>query len=178
MINFLLILSNTNQSRFLGPRGMVQGLVAADFQLEDPADRITTLSKLRGVPTLISFARCNAPGADEKALEDSLAIVAETVKSAGANQVTIYQGGCPKNLMAHMAVHPAAVESSYSVINRYPNELPTSEIAEAHFLIDRSGYVRARFRHFVPGDGNVEQFKALVTQYKAEPLVTISLHSH
>jgi putative copper resistance protein D len=178
VINFLLILSSTNQSRFMGPRGMIQWLVAPDFSLEDPDDKITTLSNLRGVPTLLSFARCNAPGVDEKALEASLALARETAKAAGANQVTVYQGGCPSSAMGRMAVHPKAVESAYSVINRYPNETPTSEIAEAHFLIDRSGYVRARFRHFEPGDNMAAQLRDQIATMAKEPFVVISLHSH
>jgi putative copper resistance protein D len=178
VINFLLILSSANQSRFMGPRGMIQWLVAPDFSLEDPDDKITALSNLRGVPTLLSFARCNAPGVDEKALEASLALARETAKAAGANQVTVYQGGCPSSAMGRMAVHPKAVESAYSVINRYPNETPTSEIAEAHFLIDRSGYVRARFRRFEPGDGMAAQLRDQIATMAKEPFVVISLHSH
>ncbi|MGA8170072.1 MAG: CopD family protein, partial [Methylocystis sp.] len=65
MINFLLLLSSTNQSRFMGPRGMIQWLIAPDFSLQDPDDKINLLSNLREVPTLLSIARCNAPGVDE-----------------------------------------------------------------------------------------------------------------
>jgi copper transport protein len=178
MINYLLILSNTNQSRFFGPRGMVQGLVAPDFQLEDPTDQTTALSRLRGVPTLISFARCDKDGEAKKALEDSLAAVAKVVKEAGANQVTVYQGECPKALMGRTTVHPAAVESAYSVINRYPNEQPSRQIEEGHFLIDRSGFVRARFRHFDQGDGMATQLAAQIATMAREPIVVINLHSH
>jgi copper transport protein len=178
VINFLLILSSSNQSRFIGPSGMIQWLVAPDFALVDPEDKVTSLVNLRGVPTLLSFARCNAPGADEKALEKSLELAHETAKAAGANQVTVYQGDCPGNLEARKPVHPMAVESAYSVINRYPNETPSKEIAEAHFLIDRSGYVRARFRHFAEDDGSVGQLKSQVALMAQEPIVLISLHSH
>ncbi len=60
VINFLSVLSNTNQSRFLGPKGVIQWLVAPDFALTDPKEELTSLEKLRGTPTLISFARCKA----------------------------------------------------------------------------------------------------------------------
>ena len=73
LINYLLILSSTNQSRFIGPKGMIQWLVAPEFQLVDPADQIGVLSALRGLPTLLSFARCHTPDIDETALESSLA---------------------------------------------------------------------------------------------------------
>ncbi len=130
------------------------------------------------MPTLLSFARCEAPGGDEKALEASLSIARETAKAAGANHVTVYQGGCPASAMGHMSVHPKAVESAYSVINRYPNETPTKEIAEGHFLIDRSGYVRARFRHFEPGDNMTAQLRDQIATMAKEPFAVISLHSH
>ena len=178
MINFLLLLSSTNQSRFMGPRGMIQWLIAPDFSLEDPEDKINLLSNLRGVPTLLSFARCEAPGVDGKALEASLSIAHDTANAAGAHQVTVYQGGCPSSVMGRMAVHPKAVESAYSLIDRYPNETPTNEIAEAHFLIDRSGYVRARFRHFEPGDNMAAQLRDQIAMMAKEPFVVISLHSH
>jgi copper transport protein len=177
VINLLLVMSYTGQARFMGPKGMVPWMIAPDFALIDPEDKITKLAKLRGAPTLISFARC-ATVEEGKDVPKSLEIAADVVKATAINQVTVYDAKCPASLKAHEAAHPKAVESAYSIINRYPNEAYSVEIPEAHFLIDRSGYVRARFRHFVPGDGNVEQFKTLVTQYKAEPLVTISLHSH
>jgi copper transport protein len=178
VINFLLMLSYSNQARFIGPRNMVQWLIAPDFQLVDPEDKVTTFYALRGVPTLLSFARCDAKGDTRSELESSLAIADETAKAAGANHVTVYQGGCPEKVLARLATHPIAVESAYSVINRYPNELPSSEIAEAHFLVDRSGYVRSRFRHFAKGDDQAAQLARLVAQYAAEPFVPISLHSH
>ncbi len=176
VINFLLILSSTNQSRFIGPKGMIQWLIAPDFALVDPADEITTLAKLRGTPTLLSFARC-AADADEAKLR-SLQLADEATKAAGVHHVTVYDAACPASLKGREATHPKAVESAYSVINRYPNEPYSVEISEAHFLIDRSGYVRARFRSFAPEDGNVGQFNAQVSLLKAEPIVTISLHSH
>ena len=178
MINFLLLLSSTNQSRFMGPGGMIQWLVAPDFSIDDPDDKINLLSNLRRAPTLLSFARCNAPGGDEKALEQSLALAHDTVKAAGAHQVTVYQGGCPESVMGWKSVHPKAVESAYSMINRYPNETPSLEIAEAHFLIDSSGYVRARFRHFEPGDNMVARLREQIATMAKEPYVEISLHSH
>ena len=69
-------------------------------------------------------------------------------------------------------------EITYSVINRYPNEPYSAEIAEAHFLIDRSGFVRARFRHFVPDNGSLTQLRSQIALMASEPLVTINLHSH
>lgn len=178
VINFLLVLSYTNQSRFMGPKSMVQWLIAPDFQLEDPEDKINTLSNLRQTPTLLSFARCNAEGVDEKELEASLAVAHEAATAAGAHHVTVYQGGCPAAAMGRKPVHPKAVESAYSVINRYPNEFPTTEIAEAHFLIDRSGYVRARYRHFAPDSALAAQLRGEVAMLAKEPFVVINLHSH
>jgi copper transport protein len=178
VINFLLMMSYSNRARFIGPRTMVQWLIAPDFQLVDPEDKITTFYGLRGAPALLSFARCKADDPNEQELTSSLAIAAETAKAAGASHVTVYQGECPEKVMARLAVHPGAVESAYSVINRYPNELPSSEIAEAHFLVDRSGYVRSRFRRFAQGDGQAAQLANLAAQYAREPFVPISLHSH
>jgi putative copper resistance protein D len=178
VINFLLMLSYTNQARFVGPNVMVQWLIAPDFQLLDPEDKITTFYALRGTPTLLSFARCNASGVDEAALEASLASAAQTAKAAGANHVTVYQGGCPASVWARVPTHPLAVENAYAIVNRYPNELPSKEIGEAHLLVDRSGYVRSRFRHFAKDDGNAGKLSAAIAQLAKEPFVPVSLHSH
>jgi putative copper resistance protein D len=178
LINFLLILSSTNQSRFIGPKGMIQWLVAPDFALVDPADEITTLAKLRGTPTLLSFAHCDALDSATLERARSLELAHDAVKAAGANHVTIYAGECPAGASGRTAVHPKAVESAYSIINRYPNEPYAREISEAHFLIDRSGFVRARFRRFSPNDESVRQLRSQIAMMASEPLVTINLHSH
>ena len=178
MINYLLILSSTNQSRFIGPQAMIQWLIAPDMALVDPKEEITTFFKLRGQPTLLSFARCTASGEAAREMEASLLKAAETAKSAGAHHVTVYTGDCPAAAKGLEVVHPAAAEKAYSVINRYPNVPYTAEIEQAHFLIDRSGYVRARFRQFGPDDGNASRLSAQVAMMAKEPLVVINLHSH
>lgn len=178
MINYLLMLSNTNRSRFIGPQAMIQWLIAPDFALVDPKEEVTTFFKLRGKPTLLSFARCNLAGDAARELEASLLKAAEVAKSAGVNHVTVYTGDCPAEAKDREAVHPAAVEKAYSIINRYPNVPYTTEIAQAHFLIDRSGFVRARFKQFGPDDGNATQFSAQAAMMANEPLVEINLHSH
>jgi len=76
------------------------------------------------------------------------------------------------------ALHPKAVERAYSVMNRYPNVPYTDEIDEAHFLIDRSGYIRARYKHFTSEDNNVVQLTTQAAILAQEPLVEINLHSH
>lgn len=178
VINFLLMLSSTNQARFISPQGMIQWLVAPDFALIDPGDQITALSRLRGTPTLLSFARCPDARGEGDALARSLELAHDAVKAESANQVTVYFGDCPAKAKGWETPHPKAVESAYSIINRYPNEPYSAQIAEAHFLIDRSGYVRARFRHFAPNDASVPQLRAQIATMASEPLVTINLHSH
>ncbi len=178
MINYLLMLSSTNRSRFIAPQAMIQWLIAPDFALVDPTEDVTTFFKLRGKPTLLSFARCTATGEEKKELDASLLRAADAVKAAGANHVTVYTGDCPQTAKAREALHPAAVEKAYSIINRYPNVPYTSEIGQAHFLIDRSGYVRARFKQFGEDDGSVAQFAAQAATMAQEPIVEISLHSH
>jgi putative copper resistance protein D len=179
MINYLLMLSSTNRSRFIGPQAMIQWLIAPDFALVDPKEEVTTFFKLRGKPTLLSFARCDAfAGEEKKALDASLTKAAETAKNAGVNHVTVYSGDCPAAAKAREALHPAAVEKAYSIINRYPNVPYTGEIAQAHFLVDRSGYVRARFKAFGADDGSETQFGAQAAMMAQEPVVEINLHSH
>jgi putative copper resistance protein D len=178
MINYLLILSSTNRSRFIGPQAMIQWLIAPDFALVDPKEEVTSFFKLRGKPTLLSFARCTATGEEAKELEASLLRAAEAAKSAGTNHVTVYSGDCPAAAKGREALHPAAAEKAYSVINRYPNVPYATDIPQAHFLIDRSGYVRARFKQFGPDDGSASQFAALAAMMATEPVVEISLHSH
>lgn len=178
VINFLLMISYSNRSRFMSPQPMIQWLIAPDFALIDPDEDVTSLYRLRGVPTLISFARCGSPDGDPKARAASVKIAHDAAKAAGANQVTIYDAACPQEAKGREVVHPKAVEAAYSVINRYPNETPSEEIGEAHFLVDRSGYVRARFRTFAPDDGNTQKLSGLVAEFAREPLIEISLHSH
>lgn len=178
MINYLLMLSSTNRSRFIGPTAMIQWLIAPDFALVDPQEQITTFFKLRGKSSLISFARCTATGAEGQALATSLLTAAEAAKAADVNHVTVYTGDCPAAAKGREAVHPKAVERAYSVINRYPNETFSEEIPEAHFLVDKSGYVRARFRHFAPHDANVSALATQAAVFATEPLVEINLHSH
>jgi copper transport protein len=178
MINYLLILSSTNRSRFIGPQAMIQWLIAPDFTLVDPKEEVTSFFKLRGRPTLVSFAHCTATGDDKKALDESLLRAAEAAKSAGTSHVTVYSGDCPAAAKGLEALHPAAVEKAYSVINRYPNVPYTGEIAQAHFLVDRSGYVRARYKAFARDDDSASQFAAAAAMMASEPLVEINLHSH
>lgn len=179
VINYLLVLSSTNRSRFIGPTAMIQWLIAPDFALLDPGEQTTTFFKLRGRPTLLSIARCGAMDEAGKARAASLIKAAEAAKTAGAHHVTAFVGDCPAAARGLEASHPAAVERAYSVMNRYPNVPYTEEIEEAHFLIDRSGYIRARFRQFAPDDSGVQsQLAAQVAVMAQEPLVEISLHSH
>ena len=178
VINFLLMMSYSNRARFMSPQPMIQWLIAPDFALIDPEENAASLFKLRGVPTLISFARCGSTNGDAAARASSVKIAHDAAKAAGANQVTIYDAACPQEAKGREVVHPKAVETAYSVINRYPNETPSDEIEEAHFLVDRSGYIRARFRTFAPDDGNAQKLSGLVAELAREPLIEISLHSH
>jgi copper transport protein len=178
VINFLLVVSNTNQSRFLGPKGVIQWLVAPDFALIDPKDELTSLFKLRGTPTLISFADCRDRKEKTEGLDESLKLAAETARANGARHVTIYKGDCPADTKGLEASHPKAVETTYSILNRYLDEPFSMEIPEGHFLIDRSGFVRARFKHFSPDDGSVAALRAQIMLTAKEPIVTINLHSH
>jgi hypothetical protein len=54
----------------------------------------------------------------------------------------------------------------------------TDELEEAHFLIDRSGYIRARYKHFVSEENNVVQLTTQAAILAQEPIVEINLHSH
>jgi putative copper resistance protein D len=92
--------------------------------------------------------------------------------------VTVYRGGCPAAAGALSPTHPDAVEVAYSVLNRYLDEPFSLGIPEGHFLVDRSGYIRARFQHFAPNDGNVAALRAQIALTASEPIVPISLHSH
>ena len=178
VINFLLMMSYSNRARFMSAQPMIQWLIAPDFALIDPNDSATSLFKLRGVPTLISFARCGSLTGDPNARAASVRSAHDAAKAAGANHVTVYDAACPQEAKGREPVHPKAVETAYSVINRYPNEMPSEEIEEAHFLVDRSGYIRARFRTFAPDDGNAQKLAGLVAEFAREPLIEINLHSH
>ena len=139
----------------MSPKGVIQWLVAPNFAIDDPKGEIVDVEKLRGVPTLVSFARCKPEDADFADRVASLNAAAETVKAMGAHHVTDYFGECPADPNALTPSHPDAMELTYSIINHYLDEPVINEIPEGHFLIDRSGYVRARFRHFGTDDGNV-----------------------
>jgi copper transport protein len=178
VINFLLVLSNTNQSRFLSPKGVIQWLVAPDFALVDPKDETTSLVKLRGKPTLISFADCRERKEPIEGLAESLKLAAETARANGAHHVTIYRGDCPIESKGLEAAHPKAAETAYAVLNRYLDEPFSLDIPEGHFLVDRSGFVRARFRHFSAEDGSLAPLRAQIMLTASEPIVKINLHSH
>lgn len=178
IINYLLVLSYTGASRFLGPAGQVQWMIAPDFALADPKDQVTALTQLRGAPVLLSFARCASTDEARQLLLKSLELAKSAAQQAHIEQVTVYQGECPEELASRQAVHPKDVESAYSVINRYANVEYSTDIAQAHFLIDKSGYVRARFRQFSEDGGDVGRLRQLAAAYAKEPFVTISLHSH
>ncbi|MBG0811821.1 c-type cytochrome [Methylosinus sp. H3A] len=178
LINYLTVLSNSNQSRFLSPKGVIQWLVAPNFALDDPKGEIVDVEKLRGVPTLVSFARCKPEDAEFVDRVASLKAAAETVKAMGAHHVTVYFGECPADAEALTPSHPDATELTYSIINHYLDEPVVNEIPEGHFLIDRSGFVRARFRHFGTGDGNLSSLKAQIALTAKEPVVYVSPHQH
>jgi copper transport protein len=178
VINFLLVLSNTNQSRFLSPKGVIQWLVAPDFALIDPKDEATSLVKLRGKPTLISFADCRERKDPIEGLAESLKLAAEVARASDVHHITIYKGDCPADAKGVAATHPKAVETTYALLNRYLDEPFALEISEGHFLVDRSGFVRARFRHFSSDDGSVTPLRAQITLTANEPIVKFSLHSH
>jgi copper transport protein len=182
LINYLLMLSYTQRARdTLRPQPpILQWLIAPDFALVDPAETITSLSRLRGdKATLLSVAHCDAQNEeDAKALATSLTLAHETAKAAEVHHVTVYFGDCPAAAKGLEATHPKAVEKAYAVINRYPNEDVLETIPQAHFLLDRSGYLRARFRSFAPGDSNVALVKAHAAMMAREPFVVINLHSH
>lgn len=178
LINFLTVLSNANQSRFLSPKGVIQWLVAPNFALDDPKGETDSLDKLRGVPTLVSFARCKPEDAEFADRVASLKAAAATVEAMGAHHVTDYFGECPADPGALTPSHPDATELTYSLVNRYLDEPVINEIPEGHFLIDRSGYVRARFRHFGADDGNLALLKAQIALTAKEPVVYVSPHQH
>jgi copper transport protein len=182
LINYLLMLSYTQRARdTLRPQPpILQWLIAPDFALVDPAETITSLARLRGEKaTLLSVAHCDARNEeDAKALATSLTLAHETAKAADVHHVTVYFGDCPAEAKGLEATHPKAVEKAYAVINRFPNEDVLETISQAHFLLDRSGYLRARFRSFAPGDSNVALVKAHAAMMAREPFVVINLHSH
>ncbi|CAN2532777.1 hypothetical+protein [Methylocapsa aurea] len=178
IINFLTVLSNSNQSRFLSPKGVIPWLVAPNFALDDPKAETDDIEKLRGVPTLVSFARCKPEDADFAVRVASLNAAAEAVKAMGAHHVTDYFGECPTDPDALTPSHKEATELTYSLINHYLDEPVINEIPEGHFLIDRSGYVRARFRHFGTDDGNLSLLKAQIALTAKEPIVYVSPHQH
>jgi putative copper resistance protein D len=178
IINFLTVLSNANQSRFLGPKGVIQWLVAPNFAIDDPKDEIIDLEKLRGVPTLVSFAHCKADDPAFAARTASLTAAAEAVTTMSARHVTVYFGECPADPKAYLASHPGDAELTYAIINRYLDEPVVNDIPEGHFLIDRSGYIRARFRTFTPENGDLASLKAQIAKTAVEPIVYIAPHQH
>ncbi|MCX7900621.1 MAG: cytochrome c, partial [Methylocystis sp.] len=179
VINFLLVLSYGNRSRFLNDQPIIQWLIAPDIALIDPEENLTSLWKLRGTPAMVSFARCAAAkDEDAAAMAASLTLAHESAKAAGVQHVTIYDEACPKEAKGREAKHPKAAEKAYSIINRYPNVLYSEEIPQAHFVIDRSGYVRARFKEFTADNAAKTKLAAMAAEFAKEPFVVINLHSH
>lgn len=127
---------------------------------------------------MLSFARCSSTHDAGPELASSLQQANEAARRANIHHVTVFNGTCPQSAKALEALHPKAVERAYSVMNRYPNVPYIDEIEEAHFLIDRSGYIRARYKHFASEENNVVQLTTQAAILAQEPIVEINLHSH
>lgn len=168
LINFLIDLSNTTQSRYLNPKGVRQWLVAPDFTLQDKDGTRTSLEKLRGAPVVISFVDC-AAGGDAAT---SLALAGAAVRETESRHVVVAKGRCPIEGPALVPAHPKSADLAFGIVNRSLDEDFSLAIGEAHFVVDRSGFIRARFRHLAP-DGSAAQLQADLKQMKAEPVVEI-----
>jgi copper transport protein len=174
VIDWLIVLSNTYRARQLSPEGAIQWLVAPDMPLQGPSGERTSLVKLRGAPVLISFGDCAAsPSAAAE-----LAQGTEIARATGARHVVVAEGGCAVPEGAFVAAHPKAADLAFSVLNRSFDREFALHIDEAHFLVDRSGYIRARLRDIV-SEETAGQLKRDIGKYSAEPVVEIlSGHGH
>jgi copper transport protein len=168
VIDFLVVLSSTYQARPLSPEGVLQWLVAPDVALQNSKGQRTSLIKLRGTPVLISFADCTASDAAAAGLSRA----AETAHAAGARHVAVVSGHCPVPEGAFIAAHPEAANLTFALLNRSFDRLFSLHIDEAHFLVDRSGYIRARFQDFA-SEERMRQLDRDIERYAAEPVVEI-----
>jgi len=179
LINFMWLLSTTYQSRLLTTESILQFLVAPDVTLREPKGERIDLWKLRGTPVVLSIADCKAsdltaPGVAEAGLVRSDAVAQEKK----VPHIVVAGPGCPAVAGALVPLHPEAVFRAMALLNRTFSDLFTNRVEDAHFLIDRSGYLRARFRHIADDDA-MRMLRREIDKLAVEPVVEIPEdHAH
>lgn len=178
LINFLRALSATEQARGLGP--VVEPtpwLVAPDFVFDVGVGPEETLKEQRG-KTMVHLVLFSLPGS--LARLEQLDAASETITAAGARIMAV-----PMADEAHIhqalgvqAVHlPVAVDSSQEITATYTlfrRTLSAEGVpplpSHMEFVIDRQGYIRARW---IPGEGTgwiaVSRLVKQIQQLAQEP---------
>lgn len=172
IINFLRSLSATYRSRLIEETDAGQWLVAPDLELLGPGETATTLSGLRGKPTVISFATCSKSDAVRNHLDRISAAIGTT-----ANHVRIVDESCASEADALTPRDREAAVLSFALFNRSFSKPFSLSISEAHFLIDRSGFVRMRFNSISTKQG--ARLTTEIERLSREPLRDIPIdHFH
>ena len=168
LINLLRIMSTTYQSRLLTTESVLQFLVAPDITLRAPDGERTDIPKLRGTPIVLSIGDCKA----SDLAAGGMARADEVTREKKLPHVVVGGPGCPEIAGAFVPLHKESVFRALAIVNRDFNELFTNKVEDAHFLIDRSGFLRARFRHLAD-DESARLLRREVDKLAAEPLVEI-----
>jgi putative copper resistance protein D len=156
LINFLRALSAGEQARALGPVARPDGLrlVAPDFSYAVGPTAQRTLKELRGraMALVVLFSL-----PDSRPRLDQLAAAYPALEFAGTEIIAVPMDADPRIIGRLGATPPilfpvvtdgaADIVSSYALFSRGP---AASVPRHAEFLVDRQGYMRARF---IPGSG-------------------------
>ena len=178
LINFLRALSAAEQARGLGP--VVEPapwLVAPDFSFDLGVGSGETLKEQRG-KAVVHLVLFTLPGSLPRL--DRIDAAWETIGAAGARVIAVPMRGeavIYRALGLHALHTPVAVDGSpeitaaYTIFRRTLNAEGVPPVpSHMEFLIDRQGYIRARW---IPGEGpgwtDISRLLREIAQLNTEP---------
>jgi putative copper resistance protein D len=153
LINFLRALSDSERSRNLGP--MIEGdpwLIAPDFAYGTRAGASRTLREHRG-SKIVLLVLSGPTGVEDRV--EKLAAALPRLQSAGFEIIVVPQSGkgaSSNDSSFNVSEGVTEILESYGLLARsYPDETLLTHPPGAEFLIDRQGYIRARW---LPSEGD------------------------
>lgn len=181
LINFLRALAAAEQARPLAPFVEPPSLVAPDFAYRTVAGETQNLKDLRGNVVLLVLA--SVPASSERLQQ--LDLLYPQLIATGAQVLVIPQTPAVRAASRGLPlVSDGRTEgfAVYALFSRSPNRtgaLTERPPAHMEFLIDRQGYIRARW---IPSEGGawtkVEVLLAEITQLVNEPLTAPAPDDH
>jgi putative copper resistance protein D len=152
LITFLRALSDSERSRSLGP--VIEGdpwLIAPDFAYGTPAGKFGTLKEHRG-RNIVLLVLSGPTGAEDRM--EKLAAALPRLQAAGFEIIVVPEsskGIAVSHSSLTISEGRKEILESYGLLARsFPDETLLAHPPRAEFLIDKQGYVRARW---LPAEG-------------------------